>query len=435
MTNEGRCCGGRCGGAEVGSFSRREFLEMLAATTAGWALNYELAGAEREAARPPLSLPKPAPGRYPLTPPRVYRGEHLAAVGMPLGGIGTGSVWLDGRGQLAVWQIFNNQNEMRIPDTFFAVSVRSGEGPTTTRALQTAAARGLPPIAALEFEGGYPIAQLTFQDPLLPVGIQLEAFNPLIPLDTRNSSVPCAIFRLTAHNPGETAADVLFAASLQNAVGSQGPGGIQNVKSSGYGGNRNRIVREASCAAVTMDKTSDPVQPGPVKVRAANGREVAGPELIWLDGRRGLDKEVAEALARVANQGGAALVEGSDRQLLRRNSSAARRKGGPLSGRPSVRRFRARQLRGVVDRRGSFREAAVSRHRGRPTAGERLCRRWAGQHVHRRRWTDRQRYVATLPDRAPLHRLPDRRRQPCGPDLRESPRGGQSGPDRCGEES
>ena len=322
-----------------------------------------------------------------------------------------------------------------IPDSFFAVSVRSGEGQTTTRVLQTEAARGLPPMAALEFEGGYPIARLTFQDTSLPVGIQLEAFNPMIPLDTLNSSVPCAVFRLTAHNPGETAADVFFAASLQNAVGSQGPGGIQNVKSSGYGGNRNRIVREASCHS--GDDGQD-VRSG----AAGAGQDPSGQ---WPRGRRsGTDLAGRPARPRQGSgrsprprgkPGGRGFGGWSERQLLRRDSGVSRREGGPIPGGPSVRRFRARQLRGVVDQRGGFREEAVSRHRGRPTAGERFCRRRAGQHVHRRRRTDRQRYVATLPDRAPLHRLPDRRRQPCRPDLRESPRGGQSGPDRDGEGS
>lgn len=65
--------------------------------------------------------PPPGPRAYPLTPPRVYRGKHLEAVAMPLGGIGTGSIWLDGQGRLAVWQIFNNLSEPRIPDSLFAV--------------------------------------------------------------------------------------------------------------------------------------------------------------------------------------------------------------------------------------------------------------------------------------------------------------------------
>ena len=82
---------------------------------------------------------------------------------MPIGGIGTGSIWLDGQGRLSVWQIFNNLNETRIPDSFFAVSARTGNGPAVTRLLQTEGEGPLPPVQAIEYEGGYPIARLTFQ--------------------------------------------------------------------------------------------------------------------------------------------------------------------------------------------------------------------------------------------------------------------------------
>ena len=49
----------------------------------------------------------------------------------------------------------------------------------------------------------------------------------MVPLDAASSSIPCAIFRLTARNTGKAAAEVAFLASLQNAVGSKGGGGIQ----------------------------------------------------------------------------------------------------------------------------------------------------------------------------------------------------------------
>ena len=65
---------------------------------------------------------------------------------MPLGGIGTGSLWLDGQGRLSVWQIFNNLSEPRIPDTFFAVRVRSGDDKAVVRVLQTSEERGLKPL-------------------------------------------------------------------------------------------------------------------------------------------------------------------------------------------------------------------------------------------------------------------------------------------------
>ena len=132
---------------------------------------------------PPLTPPKAAgPG-----PIRSLRRASIAArtskrSACRIGGIGTGSIWLDGQGRLAIWQIFNNLNEPRIPDSFFAVSARAGAGQPVTRVLQTEGEGELRPVESLEYEGGYPIARLTFHDPALPVQVRMEAFNPMIPL-------------------------------------------------------------------------------------------------------------------------------------------------------------------------------------------------------------------------------------------------------------
>jgi uncharacterized protein (DUF608 family) len=312
MPRNCRCCGGSCDGAEPAALSRREFLEWLGAGTAGLALVGEMAWAKGD----PLTAPKSSAGRYPLTPARVYRGKNLEAVAMPIGGIGTGSIWLDGQGRLSIWQVFNNLSEPRIPDSFLAVRARVGGGEPVSRVLQTVAEGSLKPMASLDYEGGYPIARLAFHDPGLPVEVSLEAFNPMIPLDAANSSLPCAIFRLTARNPGQQAVEVALFAALQNAVGSQGAG-VQGVKHAGYGGNRNRLLRQGASVVVAMDKSPDPVQPGPVIVRSAGGRPVDGPELVWLDGAAGLTAQTAETLARIAADGGAALVDGVSAGFLR----------------------------------------------------------------------------------------------------------------------
>jgi uncharacterized protein (DUF608 family) len=133
----------------------------------------------------------------------------------------------------------------------------------------------------------------------------------MVPLDAFNSSIPCAMFRITARNPGKEAAEVALFATLQNAVGSGGAGGIQGVKFAGYGGNRNQVWREEEFLVVAMDRSPDPVQPGPVKVRGPSGQLVEGPELAWLDGSQGLTAPVADALARIAADGGVALVSGA----------------------------------------------------------------------------------------------------------------------------
>ncbi len=150
MSRDCCCSGGRCGDPQDAALSRREFIGTIAAGAAGLAMAGELAWANASgpgAKEAPLTVPKrPQSWNYPITPPRVYQGKNLEAVSMPIGGIGTGSIWLDGQGRLAVWQIFNNLSEIRIPDSFFAVRVRSGNGKATVRVLQTAAEGPLKPV-------------------------------------------------------------------------------------------------------------------------------------------------------------------------------------------------------------------------------------------------------------------------------------------------
>jgi uncharacterized protein (DUF608 family) len=292
--------------------NRRDFLGRVAASTAGLTLLRQLPWLSQARAAP-LAAPAVTGSTWPeyaMTAPRVYLGQHLEAVAMPIGGIGTGSIWLDGQGRLGVWQIFNNLSETRIPDSYFAVSARTGSGPAVTRLLQTAADGPLAPVQEIEYEGGYPIARLTYRDDSLPVQVTLEGFNPLIPLDTANSSIPCAIFRLTAHNTSQQPVDVSLLASLQNAVGSQGAAGIQGVRFAGYGGNRNRVVRQPGMVAVAMDKSPDPIQSGNVKVRSEIGSELVEPDMLWLARLGGFTGQAAESLADTVADGGVALVDG-----------------------------------------------------------------------------------------------------------------------------
>ncbi|MBN2474202.1 MAG: twin-arginine translocation signal domain-containing protein [Pirellulales bacterium] len=311
MSNQGRCCGGRCHLPQPIELSRREFLARVAAGTAALTMAGQMSWAEEgsQAARllPPAA---DASGVYPITPGRVYQGKCLEAVGMPVGGIGTGSVWLDGQGKLGVWQIFNNLSEPRIPDSFFAVRARAAGAKPVTRVLQTEAEGELPAVSSLQYEASHPIARVTFGDAELPVRVQLEAMNPMIPLDTANSSIPGGLFRLTAENPGDTAVDVSFCATLQNAVGSGGANGIQGVKFPGYGGNRNRVVCRNGQTTVAMERSADPVPTGSVKIRKTGGREVEGPEMLWIAGMREFSPELAESISRIANEGGILLADG-----------------------------------------------------------------------------------------------------------------------------
>src|SRR6185436_2773098 len=60
---------------------------------------------------------------------RRFTGPALAQIAFPLGGIGTGTVSLGGRGDLRDWEIYNRPSKgHRLSNTFFAVWARPAGG-------------------------------------------------------------------------------------------------------------------------------------------------------------------------------------------------------------------------------------------------------------------------------------------------------------------
>ncbi len=192
---------------------------------------------------------------------RAYRGEHSTAINVPLGGIGAGCIQINGKAELAIWQIFNNFIGAFVPNSFFAVRAKRAGGEPVVRALQTSAVGPFGAMKGLSFRGEYPFAWFDFEDPALPVVVSMEAFNPLIPLNARDSAMPCAIFGLTAKNASRDAVEVSFIASQQNAVGFTGDAMIEGRRFAGYGSNRNRVLRENG--AVLLHMTSDAKKDSP----------------------------------------------------------------------------------------------------------------------------------------------------------------------------
>src|ERR1700675_3046918 len=154
---------------------------------------------------------------------RSFTGPALRELAFPLGGIGTGTVSLGGRGQLRDWEIFNRPAKGRdLALCFFALWAKPEGGPAVARVLERrllppfVADRGLSPwsLAGLPrldeatFTGSYPIANVAFQDPVLPVEVELEAFTPFSPPDDRVSGLPVAVFRWRLHNPFRVPVDL-----------------------------------------------------------------------------------------------------------------------------------------------------------------------------------------------------------------------------------
>src|SRR5881397_96347 len=79
-------------------------------------------------------------------PQRTFTGMSLTEVAFPLGGIGTGTVSLGGRGQLRDWEIFNRPGKGKIlPYTFFALWAQPAGEAAVARVLER---RLMPPYAA-----------------------------------------------------------------------------------------------------------------------------------------------------------------------------------------------------------------------------------------------------------------------------------------------
>ena len=220
------------------SYRRREFLKRV---TAGGALatSSGLLRAGEEPRGGASGLPQSgAPVARPrLNYPRTFTGRNLKMIAFPLGGIGTGSVSLGGRGQLRDWEIFNRPDKGNSPDYCFAAIWAQAKGrKSVARVLEArleppyegdsglgaSNVPGLPRLASATFTGAYPFARIEFDDAKLPVRVKLEAFTPLVPLDVEASGLPVALLRYTVHNPGTAPAKVGIAYSLQNPVGKEG---------------------------------------------------------------------------------------------------------------------------------------------------------------------------------------------------------------------
>ncbi len=167
--------------------------------------------------------------------PKVYKGRNRNEIAFPLGGIGTGMISLGGWGQIRDFEIFNRPAKgLMFNYTFFTLYAKKGSDPSVTRVLQgpvggtytgwgsgvtRADGSGLPHMRDCHFIGEFPFARIDFFDPKMPLDVSMEAFNPFIPLNDKDSSIPTAIFLFhLSNNTSEPIEAVLFA-NLENRAG------------------------------------------------------------------------------------------------------------------------------------------------------------------------------------------------------------------------
>ncbi|NOZ22888.1 MAG: hypothetical protein GXP25_17565 [Planctomycetes bacterium] len=171
---------------------------------------------------------------------KEYDQDHLFRIALPLGGIGTGTVSLGGRGNLQDWEIVNRPAKGFTPQqTFFALYAKPSGGEALTRALEgiihtpqyegqsgaTAANHGLPRFRECSFAAAYPFGQVRLSDPDAPLDVRIEAFNPLIPGDADASGIPVAVLRFVLVNKTSKSVTASICGSVQNFIGKDGSHG------------------------------------------------------------------------------------------------------------------------------------------------------------------------------------------------------------------
>ncbi len=179
-------------------------------------------------------------------PRRPYVGRQLDEIAFPLGGIGTGSVSVGGWGQLRDWEIFNRPAKGNTLNfCFFSLWAQSEGGPSVAKVIQGPKGggyvgrghglfgrkdgAGLPHFRENSFTGAYPLAKLDFKDPEMPLEVAIEAFNPFIPLNDKDSSIPVAIFLVHLTNSGDKRVRATLFANLENRAGYPDLGGNLNT--------------------------------------------------------------------------------------------------------------------------------------------------------------------------------------------------------------
>jgi non-lysosomal glucosylceramidase len=256
--------------------NRRQFLTSTSAAIgvaaiAGASLSAEDEGSTKAASS---AISNPQGARAARGPLRSYTGAAAGEVAFPLGGIGTGTVSLGGRGELRDWEIFNRPAKRRtLPFTSVTLwtkaegerpLLRLVEGPPQPpfagwNGYNHESGQGLPHFQQATLSGKYPIATVDFEDRALPVTVSLEAFTPFIPLNVDASSLPVAIFEYRIANQSKKAADVSLAFSLLNPVGYDGKAFLDSNEHPGFGKNLNRLRQEqvAGAKVAGLDLTSE----------------------------------------------------------------------------------------------------------------------------------------------------------------------------------
>jgi uncharacterized protein (DUF608 family) len=213
--------------------------------------------------------------------------NELQYIGMPAGGLHTGTMYLGGDGRLWLYGIYNDDREGVDPKTASwnngtkEIPVISRDGanyvePTLAdnkRVLEQGFAvkinyRDKEIIKELseanfdeiKFEATYPVATIHYVDENLPINITVRAGAIFIPLDADNSALPATVFSINIENKTDEQITVAVSGWLEN-------GANKLTAADGDGMKNNTPIIQDNCCSIFSSFNAE--RPGAIQQRDA----------------------------------------------------------------------------------------------------------------------------------------------------------------------
>ncbi len=272
--SRGACEASRCGcGPQPLSIGRRDFLTLTGLGAAGVLLAglpavagpFEEKDFELLVPRDKKLNPEWIDRLTRRGEPEVYRGAELNWIGMPVGGIACGQLYLGGDGRLWYWDIFTSTtttdyeskiwagphyehplHRKPVVEQGFAIQVKQAHD-VYIRVLDR---RGFKDIT---FRGEYPIGRVTYHEDALPVEASLEAFSPFIPLNVQDSSLPATVLSFQVRNTSQAPVEVSLSGWLENAVCRTGDGGLSLRRQNSF----DKDTQDRTTLLSTIERVAD----------------------------------------------------------------------------------------------------------------------------------------------------------------------------------
>ena len=214
-----------------------------------------VSGPAPHAWRRPIGVPYDGPerARQDVNPKLIDDGPWG---GLPLGGLGAGSIGRTHRGDFARWHLDVGRHRFEtIPADQFSVYIVGG-GTSSAHVLSTIRPDTLQswnwdlPGGAGTYHALFPNAWFEYDWKALPVRLTQRQFSPVIPGNHRESSYPVGIFEWQVENPGLEPVTVGLMFSWLNDIG-------RDRGEDRRGGHRNVSVRRDGLVGVVLQGPAD----------------------------------------------------------------------------------------------------------------------------------------------------------------------------------